>query len=69
MHMMAANICVWIATTVKETQREFLHANLHHPATDASTETVAPTPSHDNSSSTMSSNSTNGETVVCLVNE
>jgi len=58
MHMVAANVYVWIASTVTETQHEFLH-NAHH-AEHGST-----TPSHhDDSSSMHSSHGTHGELVV-----
>jgi len=54
MHMVATNICVWINTTVKEIQHEFLHSSVSHH--DEHDESATLTPSnyshHDDYSST-----------------
>jgi len=62
MHMVAANICTWIDTTVRETQHNFL-VTFHHSATADNTETR----SHDSQDWNSSSDRTDGELNVRLV--
>lgn len=70
MHMVAANICVWIATTVKETHQEFVMYGSQHPSTTAHSPsaTAATYHSHEDhdsdhgkSSSELLTNITDGE--------
>jgi len=76
MHMVAANLCVWIATTVKETHQEFVVFGYQHPSTTAHSPsaTAATYHSHEDhdsddwkSSSELLTNITDGEFIAASV--
>jgi len=76
MHMVAANICVWIATTVKETHREFIMSGSQHPSTTAHSPSAPAAGHHSHEdpdsddgklSSELLTNTTEGELIASSV--
>jgi len=79
MHMVAANICVWIATTIRETQQEFVLSsrysagkhNSSHATYTGCHESSGETDSHDShdliSTSASLPHNAHGEIVLLLL--
>jgi len=73
MHMVAANICVWIATTVRETHQEFVLAEPDHSSTTAHNPPATASGHHedhdsyDGKSSELLTNITDGELIAASV--